>query len=96
MPVQLSGVGPLGEPAPTLVKVLKFQNALFQAAPVPDETVEAPRGQERTEAQLSPKFLSPNSLYQGDGYSYASSQQGTLERRKASAAGLGLSVPVSQ
>ena len=75
---------------------MTFQNTIYQAAPVPDEDVEAPPGTIETEAHVSPKFLSPNSLYQGDGYSYASSQQGTLERRKTGAAGLGLSVPVEQ
>ena len=100
MHVQMSGVAPLAQPEPVPMaapaKTLTFQNTMYQSAPVPDEDVEPPRGQVRTEAQLSPKFLVPDTLYQGDGYSYASSQQGTLERRKSGAAGLGLSVPVSQ
>ena len=99
-PLQVSGVAPLAQPEPVpmaaTVKTLTLQNTMYQSAPVPDEDVEAPRGQVQTEAQLSPKFLAPDPLYQGDGYSYASSQQGTLERRKTGAAGLGLSVPVSQ
>ena len=96
MQVQIGDVGPLAQPEPAPAKALTFQNTIYQAAPVPNEDVEAPPGRPQTEAQLSPKFLSPNTLYQGDGYSYASSQQGTLERRKAGAAGLGLSVPVEQ
>ena len=96
MHVQIGDVGPLAQPAPAPARPLTFQNTIYQAAPVPDEDVEAPPGKVETEAHLSPKFLFPNSLYQGDGYSYASSQQGTLERRKAGAAGLGLSVPVEQ
>ena len=96
MHVQIGDVGPFAQPAPASPRPLTFQNTLYQAAPVPNEDVEAPPGRVETEAQLSPKFLSPNSLYQGDGYSGASSQQGTLERRKTGAAGLGLSVPVEQ
>ncbi len=94
MQVQIGDVGPLAQAAPA--KSLTIQNTMYQAAPMPDEDAAPPAGEVRTEAQLSPKMLSPNALYQGDGYSYASSQQGTLERRKAAAAGLGLSVPVSQ
>ncbi len=96
MQVQIGDMGPLGQPGEAPPKTLSFQNTMYQAAPVPDEDVQQPPGKVQTEAQLSPKFLSPNSLYQGDGYSYASSQQGTLERRKAGAAGLGLSIPVEQ
>ncbi len=96
MRVQIGDTGPLAQPEPGPARSLTFQNTSYQAAPVPNEDVEAPPGKVQTEAQLSPKMLFPNSLYQGDGYSYASSQQGTLERRKAGAAGLGLSVPVQQ
>ncbi len=96
MRVQIGELGPLAQPEPASAKPLTFQNTIYQAAPVPDEDVQAPAGTVQTEAQVSPKFLAPNSLYQGDGYSYASSQQGTLERRKTGAAGLGLSVPVEQ
>lgn len=96
MHVQIGDVGPLAQPEPAPARPLTFQNTIYQAAPVPDENVEAPPGKVQSEAQLSPKFLAPNALYQGDGYSYASSQQGTLEHRKTGAAGLGLSVPVEQ
>ena len=96
MHVQIGDVGPLAQPEPAPARALTFQNTIYQAAPVPNEDVEAPPGHVETEAQLSPKILVPNTLYQGDGYSYASSQQGTLDRKKTGAAGLGLSVPVSQ
>ena len=97
MDVQITDVGPLArpEPAPAPAKALSFQNTMYQAAPVPDEDVAAPPGAVQTEAQIAPKMLSPNTLYQGDGYSNGSSQQATLEHRKAAAAGLGLSVPVN-
>ncbi len=95
MQVQLTDVGPLAQPEPAPAKALSFQNTMYQAAPVPNEDVAAPPGVVRTEAQLAPKMLSPNTLYQGDGYANGSSQQGALEHRKAAAAGLGLSVPVN-
>jgi hypothetical protein len=102
MKVQPGDVAPLGQPGTepanviTPVKALSVQNTLYQAAPVPDPDVEAPPGAVETEAQVGPRFLSPPVLFQGDGYSYASSQQATLDRRKAAAAGLGVSVPVDQ
>ncbi len=96
MQMQIGGLGTLAQSEPTPAKALTFQNTMYQAAPVPDQDVEGPPSPVRTEAQLSPAFLSPSSLYQGDGYAYGSSQQGTLDRKKTGAAGLGLSVPVSQ
>lgn len=95
MQVQIGDVGPLGK-AETPGKSLVAQNAMFQNAPMPDEDVQAPVGGEQPQTQLAPKMLSPNSLFQGDGYSYGSDQQSSLDRRKAAAAGLGLSVPVQQ
>jgi hypothetical protein len=95
MPVQLADVGPLAQPAPAAPKTLTFQNTMYQAAPVPDEDAAPPVAAVRTEAQLAPKMLSPRSLFQGDGYSNGSSQEAALDRRKAAAAGLGLSVPVN-
>ena len=95
MEVQITDVGPLARPEPAPAKSLSFQNTMYQAAPVPDEDVAAPPGAVQTEAQLAPKMLAPNTLYQGDGYASGSSQQGALEHRKAAAAGLGLSVPVN-
>ncbi len=93
MHVEINDVGPLAQPAPA--KTLTFQNAIYQAAPVPNQDVEAPHGAVRQEAQLSPKLLSPKLPYQGDGYSYGSSQETAIDNRKAAAAGLGLSVPVN-
>ena len=95
MQVQITDVGPLARAEPAPAKSLSFQNTMYQAAPVPDEDVAAPPGAVQTEAQLAPKMLAPSTLYQGDGYSNGSSQQGALEHRKAAAAGLGLSVPVN-
>ncbi len=96
MHVQIGDIGPLAQPEAAPARALTFHNTIYQAAPVPDEDVEAPRGSVRAQAQLSPKFISPNLLYEGDGYAFASSQQGAIERRKSAAAGLGLSVPVEQ
>ena len=93
MHVEMSDLGPLGQAAPS--KALTFQNAIYQAAPVPNQDVEAPRGAVRQEAQLSPKLLSPKLPYQGEGFSFGSSQEAALDNRKAAAAGLGLSVPVN-
>jgi hypothetical protein len=98
MTVQLADVGPLSRaeaPAPAPAKTLSFQNTMYQAAPVPDEDVSPPPGAVQTEAQLSPKLLSPRTLFQGDGFSNGSSQEAALDRRKTGAAGLGLSVPVN-
>jgi hypothetical protein len=104
MPVQIGDVEPFAQTAtlpsqaPSFrpAQALTFQSTIFQAAPVPDPDVQAPPGAVNTEAQVGPRFLSAPSLFQGDGYAYASSQQGTLDRRKTVAAGLGLSVPVDQ
>jgi hypothetical protein len=81
------------EPAPA-VKTLTARGASFQEAPMPDQDVAAPADRSKPDATISPKLLSPRSLFQGDGYSYASSEQSTLDGRRAAAAGLGLSVPV--
>ncbi len=96
MHVQIDDVGPLAQPEPAPSKPVTFQNAMYQAAPMPNPDVQAPAGSIQTEAQLSPKLLSPGTLFQGDGYSFGSSQQTSLDRRKAAAAGLGLTVPVDQ
>ncbi len=94
MDVQITDVGPLARAERQPAKVLAFQNTMYQAAPIPDEDAAPPPTAVRTEAQLAPKMLAPHSLFQGDGYSNGSSQEAGLERRKAAAAGLGLSVPV--
>jgi|GEM_PF-1894552 len=96
MKVMIGDLGPLAQPEPAPAKALTFQNSIYQAAPVPDPDAQGPRGTVRTDAEVGPRFLSATPLFQGDGYAYASSQQATLERRKAAAAGLGLSVPVDQ
>jgi hypothetical protein len=84
---------PLGEQ--TLpAKALKPQGTTFQAAPVPDQDVDGPADTTKPAASLSPKLLSQKSLFQGDGYYYASSEQSTLDGRRAGVPGLGLSVPV--
>ncbi len=95
MSIELSDVGPLAKQEPVPEKTLTFRNTMYQAAPVPNEDVAAPPGAVQTEAQLAPKMLSATTLFQGDGYANGSSQQATLDRRKAAAAGLGLSVPVN-
>jgi hypothetical protein len=77
-----------------VVKALTVANASFQDAPVPDQDVNAPADSSKPDTTISPKLLSPKSLFQGDGYSYASSEQTTLDNRRAAAPGLGLSVPV--
>ncbi len=97
-PVDTSILPELPQPSistPTaVVKSLSISNASFQAAPVPDQDVNAPADQTKPDTTISPKLLSPKSLFQGDGYSYASSEQTTLDNRRAAAPGLGLSVPV--
>ena len=95
MSVEIGDVGPLAKAEPAPAKALTFQNTMYQAAPVPDEDVAAPPGAVQTEAQLAPKMLSASTLFQGDGYSNGSSQQASLDKRKAAAACLGLSVPVN-
>ncbi len=81
-------------PSVAVVKSLSISTASFQAAPVPDQDVDAPADRSKPDTTISPKLLSPKSLFQGDGYSYASSEQTTLDNRRAAAPGLGLSVPV--
>ncbi len=43
-----------------------------------------------------PSLLSQKRVFEGDGFSYASSQEGALNHRIQPAAGLNLSVPVGQ
>jgi hypothetical protein len=95
MQPQPSDVAPLSEPEPVPAKALTFQNTIYRAAPVPDPDAGPPANTAPPEAQVAPKFMSPRNLFQGDGYAYASSEQGTLDRRKNPAAGLGVSVPVN-
>ncbi len=100
-PVQTASIAPLAPsaydddakpaPAPHIVAV---QNARYQSAPVPDEDVDGPNDTSNPSASLGPKVLSQKSLFQGDGYYYASSEQSTLDSKRAGVPGLGISVPV--
>jgi hypothetical protein len=76
-------------------KIVTVQNANFQAAPIPNQDVDAPPDASNPSAQVGPTLLSTKSLFQGDGYYHTSSQQNTLDARRQPAAGLGLSVPVN-
>jgi len=76
------------------VKTVTAQNANYQAAPIPDQDVDAPNDAQKPSAQVAPTLLSTKTLFQGDGYYHTSSQQNTLDERRQPAAGLGLSVPV--
>ncbi len=99
-PVETASVAPLApsaydENAPTpAVKTIIAHGTSYQAAPVPDQDVDGPEDTSKPEASVSPKLLSQKSLFQGDGYYYASSEQTTLDNRRAGVPGLGLSVPV--
>jgi hypothetical protein len=84
--------GPAGAEPPA--KTVTAANTSFQEAPVPDQDVDAPPDTSNPSATLSPKLLSQKSLFQGDGYYYASSEQTTLDGRRSAAPGLGLNVPV--
>ncbi len=76
-------------------KTVSVAKAGYQAAPVPNPDVDAPPDTTKPDTTVGPRFLRPKALFQGDGYSYASSEQGTLEGRRLAAAGLGLNVPLS-
>jgi hypothetical protein len=69
-------------------------NVIYQAAPVPNPDASAPPDVTRPEPRLGPKFISPHSLFDGDGFSNASSEEASLDGRRRAAAGLGLSVPI--
>jgi hypothetical protein len=92
-------IAPLSPPAyaepGAAAKTVIARSASFQEAPIPDQDVSAPADRSKPDATLSPKLLFPKSLFEGDGYSYASSEQSTMDGRRAGAAGLGLSVPVN-
>jgi len=83
------------DPPAYVAKPLTPQSASFQAAPVPNPDVNAPADTTKPDTTLGPKFMSPKAIFQGDGYSYASSEQSTLDGRRLAAAGLGLNVPLS-
>ena len=99
---QLSDAGALQQPqslesqviAPTKATV---QTAMFQPAPMPDPDAARPAGSLSPESpSLMPSLLSEKGEFEGEGYSYSSSQQGALHHRTQPAAGLNLSVPVGQ
>ncbi len=94
MSVQITDVGPLAK-APAPARTITFQNTMYQAAPVPNVDAAPPNDATKPQAQIAPKLLSPQSLFQGDGFSRGSSQEASLENRKSGAAGLGLNVPVN-
>ena len=98
-PVEPSPVAPLAPSAYAdedahIAKRLTPQTASLQAAPVPDQDVDAPLDVKKPEASVGPKFFSQKTIFQGDGYNYASSEQATLDGRRLGVPGLGLSVPV--
>jgi hypothetical protein len=74
-----------------------MQPAMYQPAPIPDPDAAGPGGSVAPESpSLTPALLSQKREFEGDGYSYSSSQQGALSHRNQPAAGLNLSVPVGQ
>jgi len=75
----------------------KMQPAMFQPAPIPDPDAGPPAGSDGPKSpSLLPSMLSEKRIFEGDGYSYSSSQEGALNHRTQPAAGLNLSVPVGQ
>jgi hypothetical protein len=99
-PVETASLAPLAPSAyaadaKPVTKTITAHNAsYYQAAPVPDQDVDGPADTTNPTTTISPKLLSQKSLFQGDGYYYASSEQTTLDNRRAGVPGLGLSVPV--
>jgi hypothetical protein len=99
-PLETASIAPLApsaydENAPAhAVKTITAHSASYQTAPVPDQDVEGPADTSKPEPTVGPKLLSQKSLFQGDGYYYASSEQTTLDNRRPGVPGLGLSVPV--
>jgi hypothetical protein len=99
-PVVTASIAPLApsaydtDPHPVTKTISAHNASYFQAAPVPDQNVDGPTDTTKPTTVLSPKLLSQKSLFQGDGYYYASDEQTTLDNRRAGVPGLGLSVPV--
>jgi hypothetical protein len=74
-----------------------MQPAMFQPAPIPDPDAGPPEASDGPKApSLMPSMLSEKRIFEGDGYSYSSSQEGAINHRTQPAAGLNLSVPVGQ
>ena len=102
LPVQIADTGPLAAtyaaPAAPVQKMpdqLTASQAMFEAAPVPNRTLDAPdsAGSAPT-TQLAPALLSEKAAFAGDGFSGGSSQEQATTDRQHPAAGLSLSVPV--
>jgi len=74
-----------------------MQPAMYQPAPIPDPDAGPPVASDGPKApSLLPSMLSEKRIFEGDGYSYSSSQEGAINHRTQPAAGLNLSVPVGQ
>jgi hypothetical protein len=74
-----------------------MQPAMFQPAPIPDPDAAPPTVADGPKTpSLLPSMLSEKRIFEGDGYSYSSSQEGAINHRTQPAAGLNLSVPVGQ
>jgi hypothetical protein len=74
-----------------------MQPAMFQPAPIPDPDAGPPAASDGPKTpSLMPSMLSEKRIFEGDGYSYSSSQEGAINHRTQPAAGLNLSVPVDQ
>jgi len=74
-----------------------MQPTMFQPAPIPDPDAGPPAASDGPKTpSLMPSMLSEKRIFEGDGYSYSSSQEGAINHRTQPAAGLNLSVPVDQ
>jgi hypothetical protein len=74
-----------------------MQPAMYQPAPIPDPDAGPPAVADGPKTpSLLPSMLSEKRIFEGDGYSYSSSQEGAINHRTQPAAGLNLSVPVGQ
>jgi hypothetical protein len=74
-----------------------MQPAMFQPAPIPDPDAGPPAVADGPKTpSLMPTMLSEKRIFEGEGYSYSSSQEGAINHRTQPAAGLNLSVPVGQ
>jgi hypothetical protein len=100
-PVVAASIAPLApsaygsDPKPVIKTITAHTASYYQAAPVPDQDVDSPPDTTKPTTVVSPKMLSQKSLFQGDGYYYASDEQSTLDNRRAGVPGIRLSVPVN-
>ena len=99
-PIVTASIAPLApsayapEPQPAPKTITAHSASYYQAAPVPDQDVDGPADTTKPSTVVGPKMLSQKSVFQGDGYYYASDEQTTLDNRRAGVPGLGVSVPV--